>query len=136
MAEDERGTYLFSARDLCLMPLLPDLCEAGVSSLKIEGRMKTEYYVAVVTGAYRQALDLLAQGRECFTEKLPALMEELRCASHRLSDTRRSGDGWKKMPMFPPLAISSCMIGKIPAQAIIQEILIMWASLSPSTVLR
>ena len=87
VAEDERGTYLFSARDLCLMPLLPDLCEAGVSSLKIEGRMKTEYYVAVVTGAYRQALDLLAQGRECFTEKLPALMEELRCASHRLSDT-------------------------------------------------
>ena len=87
VAEDERGTYLFSARDLCLMPLLADLCEAGVSSLKIEGRMKTEYYVAVVTGAYRRALDLLAQGRECFEEKLPELAEELRCASHRKSDT-------------------------------------------------
>ena len=49
--------------------------------------MKTEYYVAVVTGAYRRALDLLAQGRECFEENLPALTEELRCASHRLSDT-------------------------------------------------
>lgn len=85
--EDERGTYLFSARDLCLMPLLADLCEAGVSSLKIEGRMKTEYYVAVVTGAYRRALDLLKQGRECFEEQLPALAEELQCASHRLSDT-------------------------------------------------
>jgi len=87
VAEDERGTYLFSARDLCLMPLLPDLCDAGVSSLKIEGRMKTEYYVAVVTGAYRRALDLLAEGRERFEEALPALTEELQCASHRKSDT-------------------------------------------------
>ena len=87
VTEDEHGTYLFSARDLCLMPLLAELCEAGVSSLKIEGRMKTEYYVAVVTGAYRRALDLLAQGRERFEEKLPELAEELQCASHRLSDT-------------------------------------------------
>jgi len=85
--EDERGTYLFSARDLCLMPILPDLCEAGVSSLKIEGRMKTEYYVAVVTGAYRQALDLLSESREAFDRELPALMRELRSASHRDSDT-------------------------------------------------
>ena len=87
VAEDERGTYLFSARDLCLLPLLPDLCEAGISSLKIEGRMKTEYYVAVVTGAYRRALDLLSKGRESFEKALPELAEELQCASHRLSDT-------------------------------------------------
>jgi len=85
--EDERGTYLLSARDLCLMPLLPDLCAAGISSLKIEGRMKTEYYVAVVTGAYRRALDLLGQGREAFDAELPSLLEELQSASHRLSDT-------------------------------------------------
>ncbi len=85
--EDERGTYLFSARDLCLMPILPDLCAAGVSSLKIEGRMKTEYYVAVVTGAYRRALDLLAESREAFDWELPALTGELRSASHRDSDT-------------------------------------------------
>ena len=85
--EDERGTYIFSARDLCLMPILPDLCEAGVSSLKIEGRMKTEYYVAVVTGAYRRALDLLAESREAFEAALPELTAELRSASHRDSDT-------------------------------------------------
>ena len=85
--EDDRGTYLFSARDLCLMPLLPELCAAGVSSLKIEGRMKTEYYVGVVTGAYRRALDLLAEDPEAFAGELPALLEELQCASHRLSDT-------------------------------------------------
>ena len=87
MAEDERGTYLFSARDLCLMPILPELCGAGISSLKIEGRMKTEYYVAVVTGAYRRALDLLAESREAFDEALPELTAELACASHRDSDT-------------------------------------------------
>ena len=87
VTEDERGTYLFSARDLCLMPILPALCEAGVSSLKIEGRMKTEYYVAVVTGAYRRALDLLSESREAFDEALPELMMELACASHRDSDT-------------------------------------------------
>ena len=85
--EDERGTYLFSARDLCLMPILPDLCAAGVSSLKIEGRMKTEYYVAVVTGAYRRALNLLEESREAFDAALPELAEELRSASHRDSDT-------------------------------------------------
>ena len=85
--EDARGTYLFSARDLCLMPILPELCEAGVSSLKIEGRMKTEYYVAVVTGAYRRALSLLSESREAFQRELPGLMQELRCASHRDSDT-------------------------------------------------
>ncbi len=87
VAEDERGTYLFSARELCLMPVLADLCEAGISSLKIEGRMTTEYYVAVVTGAYRRALDLLSESREAFDEALPGLMAELRCASHRDSDT-------------------------------------------------
>ena len=87
VTEDERGTYLFSAPDLCLMPMLSELCDAGVSSLKIEGRMKTEYYVAVVTGAYRSALDLLEQDPEAFRKALPDLMAELQCASHRLSDT-------------------------------------------------
>lgn len=85
--EDERGTYLFSARDLCLMPLLAELCAAGVSSLKIEGRMKTEYYVAVVTGAYRRALDLLASDPDSFPAQLPLFIGELQNASHRLSDT-------------------------------------------------
>ena len=88
VTEDGRGTYLFSAKDLCLMRLLPELVETGISSLKIEGRMKTEYYVAVVTGAYRRGLDLLAEGgAEAFRQALPELEAELRCASHRESDT-------------------------------------------------
>ncbi len=87
VAEDQRGTYIFSARDLNLMRLLPELTAAGVSSLKIEGRMKTEYYVATVTGAYRRALDLLAESEAAFRERLPELEAELACASHRASDT-------------------------------------------------
>lgn len=85
--EDENGTSIFSARDLCLMPLLPQLVDAGVASLKIEGRMKTEYYVATVTAAYRRALDLLKTSRDAFDRALPELMAELQCASHRDSDT-------------------------------------------------
>ena len=87
VSEDANGTYIFSAKDLNLMSLLPELTRAGISSLKIEGRMKTEYYVAVVTGAYRRAIDLLAQGEEHFRAALPELLAELNCASHRESDT-------------------------------------------------
>ena len=87
VSEDEHGTYIFSAKDLNLMPLLPELCAAGAASLKIEGRMKTEYYVATVVGAYRRALDLLREGEEAFRAALPSLMAELACASHRDSDT-------------------------------------------------
>ena len=55
--EDARGTYIMNSRDLCLLEQLPDLVNAGVNSLKIEGRMKTLYYVAAVTRVYRAALD-------------------------------------------------------------------------------
>lgn len=55
--EDEHGTYIMNSKDLCLIELLPEILQAGVSSLKIEGRMKSAYYVANVTRIYRQALD-------------------------------------------------------------------------------
>jgi putative protease len=55
--EDGRGTYIMNSRDLCLVEYLPELLAAGVSSLKIEGRMKSRYYVAAVTRVYRAALD-------------------------------------------------------------------------------
>ncbi|MBQ8537669.1 MAG: U32 family peptidase [Clostridia bacterium] len=85
VCEDEHGTYIFSAQDLNLMPLLPQLTEAGIASLKIEGRMKTEYYVATVVNAYRRGLDALAAGT--FEQELPGLMQELDKASHRPSNT-------------------------------------------------
>lgn len=99
--EDENGCYVFSARDLNLMPLLPQLLDAGVSSLKIEGRMKTEYYVATVTAAYRRALDLLRDSPDAFLTALPELLAELNCASHRDSDT---GFLEGEMPQHPGLA--------------------------------
>ena len=79
MEEDARGTYLMNSRDLCLLPYLKELQEAGVCSLKIEGRMKSFYYVARVTRAYRRALAALDAGRPWD----PALMEEVRAVSHR-----------------------------------------------------
>jgi U32 family peptidase len=57
--EDERGTYIFNAKDLCLLELLPELVAAGVNSLKIEGRMKSIFYVGGVVRVYRAALDYL-----------------------------------------------------------------------------
>ena len=77
--EDERGTYILNSRDLCMIEHLPKLMEAGVDSFKIEGRMKSQYYVATVVNAYRRALDIYEKG-----EKLPKeLIEELTKASHR-----------------------------------------------------
>ena len=88
ICEDEHGTYLFSSNDLCMLPYLPQLQQAGIASLKIEGRMKTAYYVATVVSAYRQALDVLEkQGEEAFQKELPRLMAELNKASHRSSNT-------------------------------------------------
>ncbi len=79
LEEDERGTYLFNSKDLCLIEYLKELEEAGVASLKIEGRMKSFYYAACVSRAYRRALDDLKAGKPFD----PALLEELRGVSHR-----------------------------------------------------
>ena len=81
--EDGRGTYLLSAYDLNMLSHLPELIGAGVRSLKIEGRMKTEYYVATVVGAYRRALNALGENEEKYRAMLPELEGELRKASHR-----------------------------------------------------
>ncbi|MDD5897842.1 MAG: U32 family peptidase [Clostridia bacterium] len=88
VCEDDRGTYLYSALDLCMLPHLHQLRDAGVSSLKIEGRMKTAYYVATVVSAYRRALDILEnEGDEAFLAAVPSLMQELQKTSHRQSNT-------------------------------------------------
>ncbi|MBE5794417.1 MAG: U32 family peptidase [Clostridiales bacterium] len=88
ICEDEHGTYLFSSNDLCMLPYLPQLQKAGIASLKIEGRMKTAYYVATVVSAYRQALNILeTEGEESFQKELPRLLEELSKTSHRASNT-------------------------------------------------
>ncbi len=61
--EDEKGTFIMNSRDMCMIDHLDDLMAVGVDCLKIEGRAKSAYYAAIVTGAYRHALDDLAAGR-------------------------------------------------------------------------
>lgn len=80
--EDDRGTYIFNSKDLCMIEHIPELIEAGLASLKIEGRMKSVFYVATVVRAYRQAIDAYyndPQGWVCD----PAWMAELRKVSNR-----------------------------------------------------
>jgi putative protease len=82
LEEDERYTYLLSSKDLCLIKYLPDVLASGVTSLKIEGRMKSAYYVAVVTRTYRQALDTLIRQKEKYKCR-PEWMDELLKISNR-----------------------------------------------------
>ena len=63
IGQDERGTYILNSKDLCMLPHLSEMIDAGVTTLKIEGRMKSAYYVGCVTRAYRRALDDIAAGR-------------------------------------------------------------------------
>ncbi len=80
--EDERGSYILNSKDLNMLAHLPELAAAGIDSLKIEGRMKSVYYVAVVVWAYRQALDAFAADPEGFAVR-PEWLEELDKVSHR-----------------------------------------------------
>lgn len=80
--EDEHGTYIFNSKDLCMIDNIPELIEAGVSSLKIEGRMKSVYYVAAVVAAYRKAIDSYYELGSAFSVR-PEWREELEKVSHR-----------------------------------------------------
>ncbi|WP_457679016.1 U32 family peptidase C-terminal domain-containing protein [Thermovibrio sp.] len=91
--EDEGGTYIFNSKDLCALPLVPELLEAGVDSLKIEGRVKSPYYVAITTSVYKRAVELALLGKEEFERELPSLMEELKKVSHRPYTTGFLKDG-------------------------------------------
>jgi len=62
--EDEKGTYIMNSRDMCMIDHVKELMEIGLDSFKIEGRAKSAYYAAIVTGAYRHAIDAAAEGRE------------------------------------------------------------------------
>ena len=77
--EDEKGTYIMNSRDMCMIDHLDDLMNAGVDCLKIEGRAKSAYYAAIVTGAYRHVLDDVAAGRPVD----PVWRDEVEHVSHR-----------------------------------------------------
>ena len=80
--EDERGTYIMNSKDLCLLDLIPGLAEAGVDSLKIEGRMKSVHYVATVVSVYRKAIDDWYSNPGQFSIK-SEWKDELEKVSHR-----------------------------------------------------
>ncbi len=84
--EDERGTYILNSKDLCMIEYIPELIEAGINSLKIEGRMKSSYYVASIVKSYRQAIDTYFENpKEYKFQK--KWMDELTKASHRVYHT-------------------------------------------------
>lgn len=80
--EDERGTYILNSRDLCMIEHIPELIEAGIASAKIEGRMKSSFYVATIVGAYRRAIDAYYEDPEHYTFQ-ESWMRELKKVSHR-----------------------------------------------------
>jgi len=82
VAEDERGTYIFNSKDLCLISHIPELMDSGLHSFKIEGRMKSVHYVATVIKVYREAIDSYASSSAPFTVKQEWL-DELQKVSHR-----------------------------------------------------
>lgn len=80
--EDQRGSYVFNSQDLCLLSHLPELIETGICSLKIEGRMKSAYYVATIIRAYRNMIDACFEGA-AVSDDIHFWMEELQKVSHR-----------------------------------------------------
>lgn len=82
IVEDERGSYILNANDLAMIEHIPQLIDAGLDSLKIEGRMKSSYYVATVANAYRLELNKYARDPEEYRFD-PAAIDELKKASHR-----------------------------------------------------
>lgn len=80
--EDSRGTYILNSKDLCMLKYIPDIIDAGVSSAKIEGRMKSVFYVATVVSAYRKAIDSYYDDPDNY-EFNPEWFDEMMKASHR-----------------------------------------------------
>ena len=83
VVENERGTYIYNSKDLCMIDHIPELIEAGIYSFKIEGRMKTPFYVGTVVKAYRQAIDDYMTDPALYESRKAYYIEEVSKASHR-----------------------------------------------------
>ena len=81
--ENERGTYIFNSKDLCMIEHIPDVIDAGIDSLKIEGRMKTALYVATVARTYRKALDDYEKDPELYKKNMEWYKEEIGKCTYR-----------------------------------------------------
>lgn len=85
--ENDRGTFLFNSRDLCMIDHIPELISAGIDSFKVEGRMKTALYIAAVTRAYRKAIDDFFQDPELYRNNLPRYQEDIASCNGRKCST-------------------------------------------------
>jgi putative protease len=81
--ENERGTYIFNSKDLCMIGHIPDLMSAGIDSFKIEGRMKTALYVATVARTYRKAIDDYLESPETYEKNMPWYLEQIKSCTYR-----------------------------------------------------
>ena len=81
--ENERGTYIFNSKDLCMIEHIPELLETGIDSLKIEGRMKTALYVATVARTYRKAIDDYQKDPKLYEENMPWYLEQISNCTYR-----------------------------------------------------
>ena len=81
--ENERGTYIFNSKDLCMIEHIPELMESGIDSFKIEGRMKTALYVATVARTYRKAIDDYKQSPELYREHMAWYQEQISNCTYR-----------------------------------------------------
>ncbi len=81
--EDERGTYIFNSKDLCMIDKIPDLVEAGIDSFKVEGRMKTNLYVATAARTYREAIDDYFESPDLYASKIDHDIEEISACTMR-----------------------------------------------------
>ena len=81
--ENERGTYIFNSKDLCMIEHIPELVNAGIDSFKIEGRMKTALYVAVVSRTYRQAIDDYFEDPQKYIDNIPYYKKEITKCTYR-----------------------------------------------------
>lgn len=81
--ENERGTFLFNSGDLCMIEHIPELLEAGIDSLKIEGRMKAALYVATVARTYRRAIDDYMESEECYRNNMAWYKKEIGKCTYR-----------------------------------------------------
>lgn len=81
--ENERGTYIFNSKDLCMIEYIPEIVDAGIDSLKVEGRMKTALYVATVARTYRKAIDDFFTSPECYKENLEYYRQEIAKCTYR-----------------------------------------------------
>ena len=81
--ENERGTYIFNSKDLCMIGHIPELMESGIDSFKIEGRMKTALYVATVARTYRKAIDDYLEDPALYEKNLPWYMEQIGVSTNR-----------------------------------------------------